>query len=199
MKNSLIILCMFFLILISCSKSDKSATGPYDNLSDQEVLDTGWQKFEDSDYNTALNYFDELLEREVLETEAYSGKGWSQLKLGDYATALENFNIAMVELPAGYLTGEVYSGLAVIYDYQGEFISCIDATTYIPSGWTFTHLINVTYDNMIVLRAASFYGLGDFANSLLSVQILVPEFSADINTVEGRALLAAKIEELRWN
>ena len=53
------------------------------------------------------------------------------------------------------------------------------------------------FNDLILLRAMSYYAIADFASSLGEVRRLQPSFYADVDTVEGRAALAEKIETLR--
>ena len=70
------------------------------------------------------------------------------------------------------------------------------AAALVATGWVFT-TTTVTYDDVTVMLASSHYCAG--ASSSIAwrpCNLVDPAFTADVGTVEGRAVLAARIEEL---
>ncbi len=192
MRNIAIILSVIIILLGSvCSESSSP------KASDDEILNDGWENFENGDFEEALELFLELVDREASLAEAYCGMGWCLANQGFLDSALQNFTNALIENPDQDLINDIYAGQGFSYEASAMYQNCLLVTGLVDSDWSFEHDQNLSYSDLILLRAICHYGLADFANSLIEVQILDPDFTADISTPEGRAALAAKIEELR--
>lgn len=186
-----VLLIVFMVLGHGCSKS---STG---NLSDSELLSAGWEEFRARDYGAARDHFAELAGRGTLLADAYCGLGWSRLYLGTPAPAIEDFETALGENPSAETGSDIYAGKCFGYDALGNSQQCIEASALIAITWQFRYRSGLSYSDIRLVRAANLYALGEFSLSLAEVRFLDPSFNADINTVEGRAALAARIESLR--
>lgn len=186
-----IVLLSLSLLCLNCSKN---STG---NLSDSELLSAGWEEFRARDYGAARDHFTELAGRNALLADAYCGLGWSRLYLGALASALEDFETALNENPSAETSSDIYAGKCFGYDALGNSQQCVEASAQIAITWQFRYRSGLSYSDIRLVRAANLYALGEFSLSLAEVRFLDPSFNADINTVEGRAALAARIESLR--
>ncbi|MCK4695547.1 MAG: hypothetical protein KAT74_07280 [Candidatus Cloacimonetes bacterium] len=179
------------MIISGCSKS--SSPG----MSDEEKLAAAWENFTNGDYEKAIEYFTELIDDEEYLAEAYSGLGWSNSFLGQLQTAITNFTNGLNNNPTIEIEDDIYAGRSFAYEALSSYEDCLLDTDQIDEGWEFLHKDDLSYNDIILLRAICYYALGEFENSLIEVQRLDPGFYADVSTEEGRAALAAKIEELR--
>ena len=186
-----VILLTLGLLCLNCSKD---STG---NLSDSELLSAGWEEFSARDYGTARDYFAELAGRGALLADAYCGLGWSRLYLGSLALAIEDFEAALNENPSTVTRNDILAGMCFGADASGDPQACIEFGGNVAPGWQFRYRTSLSFSDITLVRAASYYALGDFAASLTEVRLLDASFSVNVNTVEGRAALAAKIETLR--
>ncbi|MCB0261428.1 MAG: hypothetical protein KDE62_17120 [Calditrichaeota bacterium] len=186
-----VILLTLGLLCLNCSKD---STG---NLSDSELLSAGWEEFSARDYGTARDYFAELAGRGALLADAYCGLGWSRLYLGSLALAIEDFEAALNENPSTVTRNDILAGMCFGADALGDPQACIEFGGNVAPGWQFRYRTSLSFSDITLVRAASYYALGDFAASLTEVRLLDASFSVNVNTVEGRAALAAKIETLR--
>ena len=191
-KIYLTLLLTGLLALAACGGDDEGNG----ELSDQELLDRGWNAFANGQLDQAVDNFQALVDRGALLAEAYSGLGWShsRAKLPDEAESA--FDSGWNQQPTGQLAADVQAGLAFVYDAQERYSDCLGATDQVPAGWALPHDATIDHNDLIVLRAVCYYALGDFANSLTEVQRLDAAFTADVNTPAGRAALADKIEAL---
>ena len=160
-----------------------------------ELIDSGWEEFENGNYSSAIDEFTKAASKCSLKAEAYTGKGWCELKLSQIGNSIQSFNSALNEQPTNDQKNDIYAGLSFAYDAQDKHELCISATDSISSDWCFIH-DDLNYNDIILLRAINYYAKGDFANSLQEVKLLAPGFSVNTTTIEGRAYLAEKIEEL---
>ena len=179
------------MIISGCSKS--SSPG----MSDEEKLAAAWESFTNGDYEQAKEYFTELIDDEEYLAEAYCGLGWSNSLLGQLQTAITNFTNGLNNNPTIEIEDDIYAGRSFAYEALGSYEDCLLDTDQIDEDWEFVHKDDLSYNDIILLRAICYYTLGEFENSLIEVQRLDPGFYADVSTEEGRAALAAKIEELR--
>ena len=90
--------------------------------------------------------------------------------------------------------------MAFVYNAQKEYQSAINSANTalsLKSNWLFSHDESIGYKDLHLILAASYFGLGNFSQSLVQVQKLNSAFTADINTYEGKSALAEEIERLR--
>lgn len=192
MIQYLLILSLLTFILSGCS-DDSSSSG----LSDEEKLALAWTSFADELYQEAIDIFNELIDDEVFLAEAYSGLGWSYSRDGQLNNAWSAFNTGLNNDPSAEIENDIFAGSSFALEAQQLYDDALINSGQVSNNWQFAHDAQLSYDDIVLLRAICYYTLADFANSLLEVQILDPEFDCDVETEAGRAALAAKIEELR--
>lgn len=193
--NLIVLLSLLGAIAILSCKKDTSALLPHP--PDHEVLESGWRNFMNGRYSEAVSEFNRLIHRGALLTEAYTGLGWSYAFMNCLEESVVKYKAALNTQPSSRLLSDIYAGLSFVYDALDSYQRCLSATDSIDSNWVFAYKPALDFNDIILLRAISFYGLGDFSGSLSEVQRLDPSFIADISTIDGRAALADKIEELR--
>jgi Flp pilus assembly protein TadD len=185
------------VLAVGCGGDDDDPTPPPEPPNDAEVLDAGWDAFASGDYAEAETQFDELLSRGRLVAEAHDGLGWTFARQNDAAAASVHFTAAF---NAGADTLEIedqaHAGLAFADHAIERYAECLTAAAEVAADWVFAHEGALDRDDVTVLEAAAHYALGQFAQALAKVQELDPQFTADVETVEGRAALAARIESL---
>lgn len=188
----ILVLSLSLLFLSSCG-DDSSSSG----LSDAEKLALAWTSFSDGLYQDAIDLFNELIDDEVFLAEAYSGLGWSAARNGQLQTAINSYENGLMNEPSVDLEDDIYAGWSFAKEALGEYADALTGTAEVSNNWQFDHDNQLSHNDIVLLRAICYYALGDFANSLLEVQILDPDFDCNVETEAGRAALAAKIEELR--
>ncbi|MCP4571881.1 MAG: hypothetical protein GY838_05965 [bacterium] len=166
-------------------------------VTDAAILSLGWTAYGNDDPIEAEEQFRKLLDRGKLLAEAHDGLGWMFSSENEPDSAAVHFAAAVAEgadaLPIG---DQTRAGQAFAASAQGQHQASLDAAAEVAAGWVFTHDTTIDYDDVIVVRAVSHYALAGFEAALAAVQELEPGFTADVGTVDGRGLLAAKIEEL---
>jgi len=187
-----LVLSIIFVMIMGCS-DDGGSSG----LSDEEILALGWENFGLGNYTDAIDNFNELIENEAYLPEAYSGLGWSYSRFGQLQNSVTNFNNGLDNEPTDDVGNDIHAGLSFVQEALGNYTDALTSTDEVGTAWQFEHDSQLSFNDIILLRAICYYALADFSNSLIEVQILDPEFEADVGTEEGRAALAAKIEELR--
>ena len=176
------------LALIGCSEDEKKPNY-------QAKLETAWENFVAGSYADAKVGFQELIDKGELLAEAYNGLGWCNLFLDDLDSANGAFSYGLQNAPEDAIYQDIVAGLCFVYDAQNLPNACLSVSENVNSDWAFAYG-DLDYEDIILLRAISYYSISDFTNSLTEVQRLDSSFTADVSTVEGRAALAEKIEEL---
>lgn len=192
-----LLLLMLPVLICACSSSDDGPTTP-PPPTDAAVLAAGWAAFTAGDLPAAGAEFRELISRGALKADAHDGLGWTSARLSQADSSHFHFELSLdngaADLP---IADEVFAGLAFALDALNLHEDCLLAAAQVSSDWVFTHDPDLDHDDVVLLTAIAHYALGDFEASLLAVQILDPDFDADVETVAGRAQLAARIEELQ--
>ena len=189
-----VILIILLAALVGCGSDDSTTPPP---PTDAEVLRSAWNALHLGDTATAESGFRTLIARGVLLPEAYDGLGWTFTVAADAQAALDNFRTA-VELGVDD-TGandQARAGQCFAANATGNHAEAIDAGNRVAENWTFIHTSELTFADVALTMASSHYRLGEFTESLAALQMADPSFNADVGTVDGRALLAARIEEL---
>jgi tetratricopeptide (TPR) repeat protein len=167
------------------------------DITNDSLIFSAWQFFINKEYNSSLHYFNKLLEKGDSLAIAYTGIGWCKSRLYEFNEAKTNLNNALLHNPYNLQKDNIFSGLAFVQDALNEYENCIQSTDSISTDWNFQYDSTLNYNDIILLRAVNFYSISDYYKSYLEVKKLDDSFTTNINTVEGRAKLAEKIEELR--
>jgi len=162
-----------------------------------DLLTIGWRDFTAARYTESMNRFKTLIDLSKELAKANCGMGWCLAYTQKPDSAQIVFLSGLKKQPDPVTKNDLSAGLAVVYDALGLYQNCLTYTDSVQTNWTFRYKTGVNYNDMIVLRAVSYYALADFAGSLLEVKKLDAAFNCDVNTAVGRAELAAKIEALR--
>ncbi|MEZ4386644.1 MAG: alpha-1,6-glucosidase domain-containing protein [Candidatus Krumholzibacteriia bacterium] len=165
--------------------------------SDQQVLTAGWAAFDAADYPEAETQFRILLGRGALVAQAHDGLGWTFARQSEPDSAVVHYAAALAGGADGLdIADQTHAGHAFALNALGEYADAVTAAAAVSSGWVFARDPEIDHDDVVLTLAVAHYALGEFAESLSAVQQLDPGFLADVETVEGRAELAARIEQL---
>lgn len=189
----LLIYNLFLVTIIGCSGVGTEPS----NFTPAELTDQGWQNFSSANYQSALDKFEEAINKDDSFVEALSGAGWACARLLKLNNAVTYFSQGISQ--SSNLI-DAYAGLAFVYHAQKQYslaIASANNALTINAHWDFSHDTTLDYKDLHLIMAECYFTLLDFSNSLAQVKILNPSFSANVNTFEGRAALAAEIERLR--
>lgn len=178
------------VLLAGCSHSHKKS---YD-----DILNDAATAFEAGDYAAALQLYTKARDKKPNLAEAYSGMGWSYLKLDSLQAANTIFSSGSTKTDP---SAELYAGwsfiLNALKDYAGSNTQAAAALA-LDSAWQFQFGLGLSSADLHVTRAENFLALGDFPNAKIEVVILDASFaSVDVTTDSGKAQLASKIEALK--
>ena len=202
-KHLLISMFIGCLLYIGCGENE--VVNPIKKMNDEELLSSGWSEFEKGNYTNSKEYFLELIERQdKFIKEAYAGLGWSESHLNLYINAINSFNSALEYLDVNDdISNDIYAGLSFANDALDKHHDCLNTTKNVDENWHFSHDTKLDYNDIILLKAISYYALGCkenesyFSNCLEEVQRLDPGYSINVSTIGGRGQLSVKIEELK--
>lgn len=193
---TLMMLLAMVLFWTGCGSDDDGPSGPTPP-TDAEVLGAGWIATEAGQWADAEAEFRTLLERGALLAEAHDGLGWVFGYQSAPDSAVVHFQAALDAGAADEsIANQTQAGLAFALHAQGEHAACLVPAATVPTSWTFAHDAGIDGLDVALVRAAANYMLGQFQDSLDALILVDPAFTADVTTVDGRAALAARIEEL---
>jgi tetratricopeptide (TPR) repeat protein len=182
------IVASLLILLIGCP--DFPRIGP-------ATVERAWTYYEDGEYDKAILEFEDVIDTEPDNAEAYNGLGWCYGILCSLSTSVAYFDTSL-QLQSSLV--DPYAGLTFSYaDIPDDHNAIISATTLIQrdSLYFFGHDNDITWHDVRLVKAKSLCNLGDFASALTEVQVLDNSFNCDVSTPEGRRALLQKIESLR--
>ncbi len=159
----------------------------------------GWNALSSQDYSEAIEYFEEGALEFPTHTDFWNGLGWAYGRLGHADTSLINFNKG-IELNDTTIVGiEVLAGRSftnlALTQYNQAISDGKEALRRAPI-WVFRRDWSMNYKHLTLNVATAFCSLGEFDSCLVWIRKLDVHFFADVNTLTGKALLVAKLEDL---
>lgn len=100
-------IALSMVMFTGCEDVDKSDDIPAIYSDVENLIDRGFQAFNSGEFSDAVNYFNQALERDVepdsIGIIAYQGLGWTYSRIGNYSSAITNFNflLAIESLESG--------------------------------------------------------------------------------------------------
>ena len=126
-----------------------------------ELLEEAWETFTSKDYVLSEYLFVKVIEYDSNIGEAYLGCGWSRLMQEQITEAQTDFTTAR-DFPS--VSTDARAGLALAEYLSGNYIEVIsNATTVLDSDslYAFSHLLEYNYMDLLLIRAASNFALGE--------------------------------------
>lgn len=197
MKINHVIAVLFLMVLIWGCTAD-TGNEP-SNYSPETLTANGWTQFENGEYTLALNNFKEAVRASNTYVDAYNGAGWASARLQNLSDAANYFSQCL-GLDQNYK--DALAGFSFLENARKNYQNAIDygnQLMLLDANWSFPHDANLDIYDIYLVMAESYFALEDFANSLIYVKKIDPTFNADVNTYEGKAQLADKIEQIRGN
>jgi len=200
---------LFFLAiclgLFSCRKEYRA--------TEIDLANYGWTLFDDGNYTESNQWFIESVFEDSTYKDGYNGIGWSFGKMRDLDSSILYFETGLPydqdENIVANVNKEIIAGLCFAYNAQGDDSLAIawgDSLTFNWNEntiWSFSHDTTISHLDVYITMASSYFGVGDFANSLEQMQLILNIFTPgagnnfvpNINTVAGRVELAGMIED----
>lgn len=198
----LVLVIMMLITVAGCEKDDKNADGT--ELTTTELLERGWEHFEQSNYLSALEDFQTVYGRDASLCDAWNGAGWSSGRItGGLPGALEYFSKA-IELDETKYDALGGLAFAIYQDSQADTanlrvaIEKSETLLIAKPLWRFLHEQTLDYRDLKLMVAAAYFGLNEFEQSFTVIKDnFNSSFEADISTPAGRRDLLEEIERLR--
>jgi tetratricopeptide (TPR) repeat protein len=167
----------------------------------EKLIQQGWAKLEAGNNADASADFNAALGLDAEAYEAYLGLGWAELRQ-NHAGLAENAFVTYLAKVSD--SDDTKAGLALAYHAQNKFEDAIHMAEDVLSSdppWIFSRDSRIDYLDLALVLAHSYYATDDFSQSLAVLKeyfddLLPPNFDPNVETPEGRAELAAEIEEL---
>lgn len=187
----LTLLIALVLTITSCDLRHEPSAPDYAAL--------GWRALGEQNYREAIEHFEEGASEFPAHTDFWNGLGWAYGRLGRADTSLMNFNTGIMLadttiVGTEVLAGRSFTNLALV-QYNQAILDGKEALRRKPD-WVFRRDWSMNYQHLTLNVATAFCSLGEFDSCLVWVRKLDVHFYADVNTLTGRALLVAKLEDL---
>ena len=183
--------------------------------TEEDLADYGWVIYEEGNYEEAREWFRDALDKDPSYADGYNGLGWCFGKMRQADSAIYYFSLADTlaydpfETPD--LDLDVYAGFTFAYNGLGldtlvrEYAGYFFGNQNIDEGelWIFSHDSKINYMDVRLVQALAEFTMGYFQLAIESVEQIyrdmdIPKnLQMDINTVVGRAELAAELEYLQ--
>jgi len=145
--------------------------------SAESITPIAWDFFEESDYQTAYAKFDEAIDVDSRNSDAYHGRAWSSLLMSDVRDAISDFNASIYYGHSGF---DPVAGLAIAYQADQQYSSAISkAQTVISSNssYYFEHKPLINYRDLHLILAMAYFHTGNLTKSYDQIIILEPAIS----------------------
>lgn len=157
--------------IFSCSFYEESVP------SAENIIPVAWDCFEDSEYQTAYAKFDEAIEVDPRNMDAYHGRAWSSLLMSDVQDAISDFNAAIYYGNSGL---DPIAGLAIAYQADQKYSSAISKAQSLlssNSNYYFEHKPLINYRDLHLILAMAYFHTGNLTRSYDQIIILEPAIS----------------------
>jgi tetratricopeptide (TPR) repeat protein len=197
-----IVICVttIFMFVSSCKQTDDTVTNTSDPVTKAVKLTSdGWKAFEQKDYPKAAGLFQEALDNNNLYTDAYTGLGWTYGRQNLFDEAKRNFDIA---LGLDNTLVDAYAGRSFVSIALEKYQEAITAVSIVEQRGTvfyvFRHDGNISINDLKLVKAQSYFMLGDYSSALSIIDELDPENDLDPSLASYIEDLSLAIENL-WN
>ena len=161
-------------------------------------LDDAWAKFESQDYIGAHQAFSDL----ALSGQAavYVGLGWTVLRMDSLSEAQGYFATAVTLPDSVDALEDGYAGWSFAAWAQQNDTACIAYAQHVldeDNGYVFPHDRTVTYQDLLLHQAYSYFRVGNYANCIDRIQGLDNTFLApSLGDPDIHQILLIKLEAL---
>ncbi len=176
---------------------DPGGNGPGTDPTATELTDQGWDKFEDSELDSAEAYFVDALDTDSTYGEAWTGRGWVDLLRDSLSNAISDFDKALA-LDTGQEDAQAGKAALLPEIEPPDFQGAVDAAESVLSGagrYIFDHDTDFDWMDLRLIMAQSFFALTFYDSANVQVDSLggTPADSADEWYVDS---LAVRIQRL---
>ena len=159
----------------------------------------GWTAFEQKDYPKALSLFHQATGKNDLYADAYNGLAWTYARMDSMPKSLQYFDIA---LGLNFNLIDAYAGRSFVNLALGEYREAISAVQRVqdvgPPFYLFRHDLNVSINDLLLVKAQSYFLLQDYTAAQELIDRLDPENLLDDSSPSYVEDLALEIETL-WS
>ena len=192
--------CVFIVFQsFNCKQADGDTTT---NISDPvteavKLTSEGWRSFEAKDYSKAITLFKQALDNNDLYADAYNGLGWTYGRQDSLKRAKIYFDIAL-GLEKG--NTDAIAGRSFVSLGLGNYDDAISAVTLVEENqvvyYTFRHDRSISINDLKLVKAQSYFMLGNYSESQTIIDELDPQNQLDQSKASYIEDLALAIENL---
>ena len=175
MRVKFIILIIVTLSFFSCEN------GGEPEGTAGELINSGWVNFEIGEYLKAIEDFNSAISKDASAAEAYSGIGWSRIRLDMIDAAQTGF---LTALDGNYAGKETLAGLAAISLAKEKYTVAIgyaESILNIDPDWIFEHDNTIDFKDVWYIVAIAYFHEGDFAEVEAAILKIDSSYSIDEN------------------
>lgn len=178
------LLAIFLIVLLSTIVA-------CDSGKKEKSIEHYWRLFERGQYLESREGFLKLVDDEG--SDAYTGAGWSSLRLGDFEDADNYFS----HVSSSDLAGQAGWAFTkwTINDPEGALEKAEIVLSSVPN-YTFPHDTRIDRNDLIWIEAASYLQLGNNGMCLARIQALNPNFTVNLIDPAVEQMLLAELQRL---
>lgn len=168
MRGVFAFISIFILIsgLVGCGEDEEVSEPQADRL-----ISEGWKEYVAGNYDDAILKFQQALEDEPDNAEAYNGIGWTKAKQGRINDSIESFKVAVTREPAN---ADAHAGLAGAYLADGDYERAVASAKLVLSIDTEYSSVhdNINSAGIHVLLAECYYNMGNYSEARSEIDLL---------------------------
>jgi tetratricopeptide (TPR) repeat protein len=199
-KLQIVFVWVLFLFVTGCEKKSDSIINISDPAAEAiKLTSQGWQAFEGKDYSKAITLFQQALNNNNLYVDAYNGLGWAYGRQDLLEKSQHNFDMAL-GLEHNFI--DAYAGRSFVSLALEKYQEAIMAVSTVEQQGTifyvFRHDNNISLNDLMLVKAESFFKLGDYSSAQIIIDELDPDNQLDPANPSYIEDLSLAIENL-WN
>ncbi len=196
---ALIFIVLGLSLSMSACEDDDGASAPEDEMTAQDFVDRGWDRFESDNYTAALDDFKGALNMDSRHADALNGAGWASGRLNGQLTQAYNYFRDCLSIDT--LRWDGLGGWAFVCYQRELWQEALDKANSLLNSkprWRFLHESEIDFIDLRLMTSAAYFNLGQYSESYMIIKTyLNPSFETDIDTQSGRRELLEEIERLR--
>lgn len=196
--NLLMISGFLLFVIWACEKSSDTIPTFDSAPTSASLVEEGWQKFREKNFEQAAASFLEANERDALNIGSYVGQGWSYEKIRNLNSAEASF-VKAIALGADSddILGDSYAGMAGVklaqMNYE-EAIANVELALFYKPDFKLEQDPSINIDDLYLINAQSYFSLEIFYKSVEYIGKISPDYlESSVNVISMVDTLSPRI------
>jgi tetratricopeptide (TPR) repeat protein len=178
--NLLLISGFLLFVIWACEKSSDNIPTFDSAPTSASLVEEGWQKFREKNFEQAAASFLEANERDALNIGSYVGQGWSYEKIKNLNSAEASF-VKAIALGADSddILGDSYAGMAGVKLAQRNYeeaIANVESAFFYKPDFKLEQDPSINKDDLYLVNAEAYFSLEIFYKSIEFISKISPDY-----------------------